>query len=44
MTEQDLLEKADLVFICTPHSRYRSMTINKPIIDVWNIRGNGVMI
>jgi UDP-N-acetyl-D-mannosaminuronic acid dehydrogenase len=44
ISEQDLLENADLVFIGTPHSRYKSMIMNKPIIDVWNIRGNGVMI
>ena len=44
ISENDLLEKADLIFIGAPHKRYKTMPTNKPIIDVWNIRGSGVII
>ncbi len=44
VSESDLLEKADLIFIGAPHKRYKTLLTSKPIIDVWNIRGNGVII
>ena len=44
VSEEELLQSADLIFIGAPHKRFKSMIINKPIIDVWNIRGNGVII
>jgi UDP-N-acetyl-D-mannosaminuronic acid dehydrogenase len=44
ISENDLLEKADLIFIGAPHKRYKTLPTNKPLIDVWNIRGGGVVI
>ena len=44
VSEKHLLETADLVFIGAPHKRYKNLPMNKPVIDVWNIRGDGVII
>ncbi|CAN5210853.1 nucleotide sugar dehydrogenase [soil metagenome] len=39
-----LLEKADILVIATPHPEYRSIRTDKPVADVWNILGNGVLV
>jgi UDP-N-acetyl-D-mannosaminuronic acid dehydrogenase len=42
--ELQLIDEADLIFIGAAHKRYKSVDIAKPIIDIWNLRGNGVLI
>jgi UDP-N-acetyl-D-mannosaminuronic acid dehydrogenase len=42
--ESQLMQESDLIFIGAPHRRYRSLKIDKPTIDIWNLRGNGVLI
>lgn len=42
--ETELVRRADLIVIGAPHYRYASLTISKPVIDIWNIRGQGVLI
>lgn len=42
--EQTLLTESDVVIIGSPHSRYKELKIDKPVIDVWNLRGEGVLI
>ena len=42
--EAELIDRADLVVIGAPHKRYASMPISKPVIDIWNIRKQGVLI
>ena len=42
--EAKLIAESDVVIIGSPHSRYRDMSIDKPVIDVWNLRGEGVLI
>ena len=42
--EAELIDRADLVVIGAPHKRYESMSISKPVIDIWNIRKQGVLI
>jgi UDP-N-acetyl-D-mannosaminuronic acid dehydrogenase len=37
-----LLEKSDIVILMTPHSSYKSLNIEKPIIDIWNFFNKGV--
>jgi UDP-N-acetyl-D-mannosaminuronic acid dehydrogenase len=44
VSEDELIEKSDLIVIGTPHNRYSVMSIKKPVIDVWNIRKQGVLI
>ncbi|MBI2704864.1 MAG: nucleotide sugar dehydrogenase [Actinobacteria bacterium] len=40
----DVLEQSDLIVIGTPHEAYRSLKTSLPVIDVWNVTGNGVLI
>ena len=44
VSEEQLLASADLIFIGTPHNHYKSLEINVPVIDIWNLRGDGVKI
>lgn len=40
----DVLAKADLLIIATPHAEYRGLRTDKPVADVWNLLGNGVVV
>jgi UDP-N-acetyl-D-mannosaminuronic acid dehydrogenase len=40
---EDVLAKADLLIIATPHDAYRYLVTDKPVADVWNLTGNGVV-
>jgi UDP-N-acetyl-D-mannosaminuronic acid dehydrogenase len=42
--EAELIDSADLIVIGAPHKRYASMPISKPVIDIWNIRKQCVLI
>jgi len=44
ISEQQLLEDADLIIIGTPHARYRKLTTNKPLVDIWNTQGQGTKV
>ena len=39
-----VLDKSDLLIIGAPHSQYKTIAINKPVIDIWGLRGDGVLI
>jgi UDP-N-acetyl-D-mannosaminuronic acid dehydrogenase len=39
-----VLEKADILVIATPHPEYRGLATEKPVADVWNVVGDGVVI
>jgi UDP-N-acetyl-D-mannosaminuronic acid dehydrogenase len=39
-----LMAEADVVVIGAPHERYRGLTTDKPVIDIWGITGNGVRV
>jgi UDP-N-acetyl-D-mannosaminuronic acid dehydrogenase len=39
-----VLEKADILIVATPHAEYRGLVTDKPVADVWNMLGNGVVI
>ena len=39
-----VLSKSDLIIIGTPHSQYKKIEFKQPVIDVWNLTGNGVLI
>lgn len=41
---EEVLARADLVFIGAPHSSYRTLELPPalPVIDIWNLRGHGV--
>ncbi|MFM7337624.1 MAG: nucleotide sugar dehydrogenase [Actinomycetota bacterium] len=44
ISETDLIDRADLIIIGAPHKRYASLKITKTVVDIWNIRGQGVLI
>ena len=45
VTEEELIERCQVIIICAPHSRYRELNFsNKLVIDVWNLLGNGSLI
>lgn len=44
ISESELVERADLIVIGAPHKRYALMPIAKPVVDIWNIRKQGVLI
>ncbi len=44
VSEEELLERSDLIIIGAPHRRYRQLAANVPVIDIWNITGGGVVI
>jgi UDP-N-acetyl-D-mannosaminuronic acid dehydrogenase len=39
-----VLEKADILIIATPHGEYRGLRTDKPVADVWNHLGQGVLV
>ena len=41
VSEERVLEESDLLIISAPHLRYKELISSKPIIDIWNLRGNG---
>ena len=41
---EDVLAKADILIVATPHPDYRSIETDKPVADVWNLLGNGVLV
>ena len=40
----EVVARADLVFVGSPHSEYRALRLpeGKPVVDVWNLFGKGV--
>ena len=38
-----VLVESDIVVIGAPHSSYAEVTFTSPVIDVWNLRGQGVL-
>lgn len=41
---QSVLEKSDILIIGAPHKRYCEINYQKPVIDIWDLLGNGVLI
>ena len=42
--QEDVLSRADLLIIGAPHAPYRSLEVKQPVIDMWGIRGEGVLV
>ena len=38
----EVVRRADLLIIAAPHAEYRNLTADVPIVDIWNLQGNGV--
>ena len=43
-TLEEVVERSDLLFIGAPHREYHDLKLpnSKPVIDIWNILGEGV--
>jgi UDP-N-acetyl-D-mannosaminuronic acid dehydrogenase len=44
VSEDRVLQESDLLIISAPHLRYKELETDKPVIDIWNLRGNGSSI
>jgi UDP-N-acetyl-D-mannosaminuronic acid dehydrogenase len=40
----EVLERADLLVIASPHPEYRDLATDKPLIDMWGITRQGVLV
>jgi UDP-N-acetyl-D-mannosaminuronic acid dehydrogenase len=40
----DVVAKSDLLIIAAPHAEYAALATAKPVVDIWNIRGQGVRV
>jgi UDP-N-acetyl-D-mannosaminuronic acid dehydrogenase len=38
----DVLARSDVLIVAAPHSAYRDLETDLPVIDMWNLRGQGV--
>jgi UDP-N-acetyl-D-mannosaminuronic acid dehydrogenase len=41
---EQILGESDLLIIGAPHSMYRMMETDLPVVDLWNLRGGGVRV
>jgi UDP-N-acetyl-D-mannosaminuronic acid dehydrogenase len=41
---EQVVAEADVLIIATPHDEYRGLMTHKPVVDVWNLRGQGVLV
>ena len=41
VSEEEVIASSDLLIISAPHMRYKDIQTEKPIVDIWNLRGNG---
>ena len=39
-----VLERSDLIVIGAPHRIYADLPIAQPVVDIWNLRGKGVVV
>jgi UDP-N-acetyl-D-mannosaminuronic acid dehydrogenase len=44
MALEDVLEQADVLVIGAPHRAYADLVTDKPVVDVWNLLGNGTTV
>ena len=41
VSEERVVAESDVLIISAPHLRYKELQVDKPIVDIWNLRGNG---
>jgi UDP-N-acetyl-D-mannosaminuronic acid dehydrogenase len=44
VSTEEVLEKADLIVIASPHRDYKDLATDKPVADIWGITGRGVLV
>lgn len=40
----EVIARSDILIVATPHREYRDLQTEKPVADVWNLLGQGVLI
>jgi len=40
---EEVVARSDLLIVATPHDEYRSLETTKPVVDIWNLRGDGTL-
>jgi UDP-N-acetyl-D-mannosaminuronic acid dehydrogenase len=40
----EVLERADLLLIASPHEAYARLDTDKPVVDIWNLLGRGTLV
>lgn len=40
----EVITHADILIIGAPHDQYRDLRTEKPVIDIWNVLGDGVVV
>jgi UDP-N-acetyl-D-mannosaminuronic acid dehydrogenase len=41
---EEVCERADLLVIGAPHGIYADLAVDVPVVDIWNLRGDGVRV
>ena len=44
ITQDELLERSDIIIIGAPHKKYKDIKTDKPVFDIWNLQGRGNLI
>jgi UDP-N-acetyl-D-mannosaminuronic acid dehydrogenase len=44
LPQDEVIARSDLLVIATPHPEYRHLTTSKPVADIWNVLGTGVLV
>ncbi len=44
ITLEEIIRGSDILVLAAPHSAYKQIVTEKPIIDIWNLLGNGNLI
>ena len=40
----EVCRRADLLVIGAPHRIYADLVVDVPVVDIWNLRGDGVRV
>jgi UDP-N-acetyl-D-mannosaminuronic acid dehydrogenase len=41
---EQVIAESDILIISAPHLRYKDFQTDKPVIDIWNLRGDGSVV
>jgi UDP-N-acetyl-D-mannosaminuronic acid dehydrogenase len=40
----EVLSRSDLLIIAAPHKTYATLRPDQPVVDIWNLLGNGSIV
>lgn len=44
VSQEEVVERSEVLIIGAPHRRYRDLVTDKPIVDIWGVRGHGTRV